>query len=167
MRRAAAEALLQFIKRGMPEDEAVALISSWLDDVDTWALTDPLAWCVSKLLIRNEEIAGVMRDWGRSQNRWRRRMAIVPYVDLCMKGQYRPEYAPMILEAVRPHMTDREFFVAKAVGWALRQLSYHEPEMVMGFLEENHHLMTKLALREGSRKLQLPSSDRKKKQRQS
>lgn len=153
VRRAAEEAMLQFIGRGMRENEAIPIISDWIDDIHTWALTDPLGWCVGQLLIRNVDLGSILRQWGKSGNRWRRRMAVVPYVDLCMKGQYRPEYGPMILEAVRPHIGDREFFVGKAVGWALRQLSYHEPDMVRMFIEENKDSMTRLVTREGSRKL--------------
>jgi 3-methyladenine DNA glycosylase AlkD len=152
VRRAAAESMLHFIPRGMVEEDAVDLISEWLDDIDTWALTDPLGWCMGKLLIRNPEVSKVLAEWGRSDNRWRRRMSILPYVDICTKNQYRPEYGKMILGALEPHLGDREFFVAKAVGWALRQMSYHEPEMVGNFIRTHRDGMSKLAIREGSRK---------------
>jgi 3-methyladenine DNA glycosylase AlkD len=80
-------------------------------------------------------------------------MSILPYIEICQKGQYRPEYGPMLIEAVRPHLSDKEFFVGKAVGWALRELSKHEPELVRAFIRENREPITPLALREGSRKL--------------
>jgi 3-methyladenine DNA glycosylase AlkD len=80
-------------------------------------------------------------------------MAILPYLELSMHKQYRPEYAPLVLEAVTPHLTDPEFFVGKAVGWVLRQLSYHEPDLMRRFLKENATQMTPLVLRESSRKL--------------
>jgi hypothetical protein len=37
--------------------------------------------------------------------------------------------------------------------WALRQLSYHEPELVPQFIEHHKSEMTRLVIREGSRKL--------------
>jgi 3-methyladenine DNA glycosylase AlkD len=153
IRRAAAESMLHFIPRGMGEGDAVGLISEWLDDIDTWALTDPLGWCMGKLIVGNPDLSEVLVEWGRSDNRWRRRMSILPYVDICTKNQYRPEYGNMILKALEPHLGDREFFVAKAVGWALRQLSYHEPEMVGEYISQHRDQMSKLAIREGSRKL--------------
>lgn len=152
-RRAAAEALLEFIKRGMPSSEALTLIDSWIDDIDTWALTDPLSWCVGKLLLRSAEIQNILREWGKSAHIWRRRMAIVPYLEILSHGQYRPEYAPWVLDAMRPHLGDPEFFVGKAVGWVLRQLSYHVPSLVRRFIKENTSRMTPLVLREGGRKL--------------
>ena len=80
-------------------------------------------------------------------------MSILPYIEICTKGQYRPEYRSRVLGALEPHLADREFFVSKAVGWALRQLSYHEPEMVGNFIRLNRDLMSRLAIREGSRRL--------------
>jgi 3-methyladenine DNA glycosylase AlkD len=153
VRRAATEAMLQFLKRGMPEQEALPLIDVWLEDIDTWALTDPLGWCLSKLLITNPELKETLKEWGNSDNIWRRRMSILPYVDLCLKGQYSKEYAAWILEAITPHISDKEFYIQRAVGWALRQLSYHEPELVRSFIEQHKSQMTRLVIREGSRKL--------------
>ncbi len=155
VRRAAEEALLQFIKRGMPEHDTLQLIDSWINDIDTWALTDPLAWGVSKLLISNPKLKRILSFWGESEHIWRRRMAIVPYVDLCLKGQYRKEYASWILEAIRPHIGDKEFYIQRAVGWALRQLSYHEPDLVRCFIDEYQSQMSRLVIREGSRRLEL------------
>jgi 3-methyladenine DNA glycosylase AlkD len=85
-RRAAAEALLHFIKRGMPTSEALGIIDSWITDADTWALTDPLGWCVGKLLIKSPDVRGILRGWGKSEDVWRRRMAVVPYVELSVHG---------------------------------------------------------------------------------
>jgi 3-methyladenine DNA glycosylase AlkD len=152
-RRAAAESLLQFIKRGMPPSQVLGLIDAWIDDIDTWALTDPLSWCVGKLLIKSPHVRDVLREWGTSERIWRRRMAVVPYLELSVHGQYRSEYASLILEAMTPHLGDPEFFVGKAVGWVLRQLSYHEPDLVRRFIAENKPQMTPLVLRESSRKL--------------
>lgn len=153
VRRAAAEVMLQFLKRGRPEQEVMQLVDAWIDDIDTWALTDPLGWCVGQLLIKNPSLRMILKEWGKSGNKWRRRMAIVPYVELSLRDQYRPEYGSWILEAVTPHIGDSEFFVGKAVAWALRQMSYHAPELVRQFIEEHKTQMTQLVIREGSRKL--------------
>jgi 3-methyladenine DNA glycosylase AlkD len=80
-------------------------------------------------------------------------MAVLPYLELSLHGQYRPEYAAWICEAMTPHLNDSQFFVGKAVGWVLRQLSYHEPQLVHRFIKENGPRMTPLVLRESSRRL--------------
>ena len=52
-----------------------------------------------------------------------------------------------------PHISDTEFFVGKAAGWVLRELSKRDPDLVKTFIDENRSTMTKLVIREGSRKL--------------
>lgn len=91
---------------------------------------------MGKLLIKSPQIRGILREWGKREHVLRRRMAVVPYLELSMHGQYRPEYASLLFEAVTPHLGDPEFFVGKAVGWVLRQLSYHEPGLVRRFVAE-------------------------------
>lgn len=52
-----------------------------------------------------------------------------------------------------PHLSDSEFFVGKAVGCVLRQLSHHEPALMRRFTMKNKSRMTPLVLRESSRRL--------------
>ena len=104
-------------------------------------------------MIVNPKLRTKLNKWGKNDNFWRRRMAIVPFLELCMRGQYRKEYGSWILTAVIPHLSDSEFFVAKAVGWVLRQLSSHEPELVREFIREHQAKINRVAYREGSRKL--------------
>lgn len=78
---------------------------------------------------------------------------MLPYVHLAKKRIYKKEYAEKALNAIMPHLTDKEFFVAKAVGWVLRELSKREPELVGRFIEENRERMTKLSIREGSKRI--------------
>jgi len=46
-----------------------------------------------------------------------------------------------------------KFFIRKAIGWALREMSQKDPKAVFDFLEENKGRMSGLSFREGSRKL--------------
>jgi len=152
-RLAAIEIMEKYSAKG---DKSVALqmISDMIDDVDTWALTDPLCIiCLGTLLIRDWSIQESIASWWKSENIWRRRATVVPYLHLSKKGFHKAEYTDWILRAMKPHLSDKEFFVGKAVGWVLRELSKREPQIVRGFIEENRVAMTKLALREGSKKL--------------
>ncbi|UCH05754.1 MAG: DNA alkylation repair protein [Candidatus Thorarchaeota archaeon] len=152
-RLAAIEIMEKYSAKG---DKSVALqmISDMIDDIDTWALTDPLCIvCLGTLLIRDWSIEETIASWRESENFWRRRATVLPYQHLSKKGFHRSEYTDRILRALNPHLSDKEFFVGKAVGWVLRELSKREPEMVRGYIEENRAVMTKLAIKEGSKKL--------------
>ena len=135
-------------------DTALDLISDMIDGLDTWSLIDPLCIvCMGNLLIRDPKFERKWTNWRESENFWRRRATVLPYVHLSKKTHHLPEYNSMILDGLRPHLSDKEFFVGKAVGWVLRELSKREPDLVRSFIDEHKGQMTKLSIREGSKKL--------------
>ncbi|MHA2179737.1 MAG: DNA alkylation repair protein [Candidatus Thorarchaeota archaeon] len=135
-RLAAIDVLKVFAKKG-PVEEALNIADSWIDSADTWAIIDPLCSpCI-----------------GLSDNFWRRRASVLPFLHLALKSQYKTEFNAKILEAVTPHISDNEFFVGKAAGWVLRELSKRDPDLVREYFEKYNERMTKLVIREGSKKL--------------
>lgn len=152
-RLAAIDVLKEYSKKGSV-DNALEIADNWVDDADTWAITDPLSSpTIGSLILRDPKVEVVLKSWQTSDNFWRRRCSFLPYLHLCLKTQYKPEYAHRILEVVTPHISDKEFFVGKAAGWVLRELSKREPEQVRVYFETHRHRMTKLVIREGSKKL--------------
>ncbi|MFW9910999.1 MAG: DNA alkylation repair protein [Candidatus Thorarchaeota archaeon] len=152
-RLAAIETLEKYSAKGNIEI-AFAMIDRMVDDVDTWSTVDPLCIvCLANIIIRDPDYEKQIAKWRTSNNFWRRRASILPYVHLSKKRIYRREYAERSLAAIEPHLSDTEFFVAKAVGWVLRELSKREPEVVRRFIDNNRDRMTKLSIREGSKKL--------------
>jgi len=55
-------------------------------------------------------------------------------------------------------LTDREFFIRKALGWVLRDTSPRRPELVSDSLLPRAALVSGLTLREATR--HLPAADR-------
>jgi 3-methyladenine DNA glycosylase AlkD len=152
-RVAAIRVLERYARRG---DVFLALnvASRWIDDVDTWGLVDPLGTiCMGTLLLRNCSIKKTLTEWSMSENFWRRRASILPYLHLSKKSVYKAEYTERILQAIRPHISDKEFFVGKAAAWVLRELSKREPEIVRAFIDQQRDVMTRLVIREASKKL--------------
>ena len=152
-RIAAIDVMKEYAMKGSI-DIAMKMADLWIDDADTWAITDPLSSpIIGSLILRDPKVEDVLKSWRHSDNFWRRRCSFLPYLHLAHKTQYKPEYAPKILEVVTPHISDMEFFVGKAAGWVLRELSKREPDLVRGYFETHRHEMTKLVIREGSKKL--------------
>jgi 3-methyladenine DNA glycosylase AlkD len=158
-RLAAVSAMKRYAKTS-DIDRTLSIISAWVDNLDTWAVLDPLAiYCVGTLLVRDSHIAATLVDWGRSGNFWRRRASMLPYILLCRKEFYREEYADTILAVLKPHLPDRELFVQKAVGWVLRELSTRDPVRVDSFIIENRNIMARLTAREGGKKLKTSANE--------
>jgi 3-methyladenine DNA glycosylase AlkD len=154
-RVAAIDVMKEYARKG---DVSIALTIAdcWIDDADTWGLTDPLCSpTIGILLLRDPSVEETLKSWRLSENFWRRRCSVLPYLYLSLKAQYKPEYGKKILDAVTPHISDQEFFVGKAAGWVLRELSKRDPTLVSRYFREHRNKMTKLVIREGSEKLQL------------
>ncbi|MFW9965561.1 MAG: DNA alkylation repair protein [Candidatus Thorarchaeota archaeon] len=150
---AAIESLEKYSAKGDIKS-AFTMIDRMIDDIDTWSVLDPLCIvCLANVIIRDAAYEKKIARWRKSSNFWRRRATVLPYVHLAKKRIYREGYAERALAAIIPHLSDDEFFVAKAVGWVLREFSKREPDLVRRFIEENRAEMTKLSIREGSKKL--------------
>ena len=64
-----------------------------------------------------------MRAWARDDDLWVRRTAI-----LCQLGSHEATDLSLLLDCIGPSVERREFFLAKAIGWALRQYAHEGPE---------------------------------------
>ncbi len=153
VRRAAIDVMKKYVKKG---DISIALeiMSDWIDDIDTWALMDPLCSpCLGILLLRDNALEKTFKSWQDSPNFWRRRASVLPYLHLAKKTIYKPVFSPKIIKMVIPHISDKEFFVGKAAAWVLRELSKRDPTTIKEFMEQNRENMTPLVIREGGRLL--------------
>lgn len=121
--------------------EDLITTKSWWDTVDGLGSTavSPLCW-------RYDATALVQR-WSRSPNLWLNRAAIQHQRG--WKGNTDVEFVLSICEA---HSDSREFFVAKAIGWALRDLARLDAPEVRDFLRAHPELST-VAVREARRGL--------------
>ena len=65
------------------------------------------------------DIAPVLRAWSVDDDMWKRRSAIIAQVRL--KGA--TDFS-LLAECIEPNRGDREFFIRKAIGWALRAYAW-------------------------------------------
>ncbi len=103
---------------------------SW-DSVDSFArtLSGP-AWRDGQ--VPDELILG----WAVSPDFWWRRVALVSSVALNVRSQGGQGDIPRTLAVCRLLVDDHADMVVKAMSWALRELIAHDPQAVIGFLDE-------------------------------
>ena len=53
-------------------------------------------------------------------------------------------------------LDEREFFIRKAIGWVLREVSKKRPELTYAFLERHRDRVSRLSLQEGAKYLPAP-----------
>jgi 3-methyladenine DNA glycosylase AlkD len=81
---------------------------------------------------------------------WTRRAAVLIHAVPARQGKLDHRYAwPSF--AARLH--EKEFFIRKAIGWALRECVKHYPERVVEFVQQHRGAMSGLTLREATRNL--------------
>jgi 3-methyladenine DNA glycosylase AlkD len=137
------------------DDGAVwALISSWVPQFDGWAIADSVAKAGERRLAAHPERLDEVEGWTASSHLWTRRAALV-FTLGWSKGRH-PSAEDLarrerILGWAAGYVTDREWFIQKAVAWWLRSLSRHDPERVRAFLEVHGAEMKPFARREAMR----------------
>ena len=137
------KAMQKFLKReDISRLKYLIVTKSWWDTVDL------LAKVVGSLVIRIEGYDQIMLEWSKDSNIWLRRVAIL--YQLSLKEKVDEGLLEKILLA---NLGDNEFFINKAVGWALRDYSKFNPEWVKEFIENNKMNMANLSLREASKYL--------------
>ena len=133
----------KFLKReDISRLKYLIVTKSWWDTVDL------LAKVVGSLVIRIEGYDQIMLEWSKDSNIWLRRVAMLH--QLSFKEKVDEGLLEKILLA---NLGDNEFFINKAVGWALRDYSKFNPEWVTKFIEKNRENMANLSLREASKYL--------------
>ncbi len=133
----------KFLKReDISRLKYLIVTKSWWDTVDL------LAKVVGSLVIRIEGYDQIMLEWSKDSNIWLRRVAMLH--QLSFKEKVDEGLLEKILLA---NLGGNEFFINKAVGWALRDYSKFNPEWVTKFIEKNRENMANLSLREASKYL--------------
>ena len=135
------KAMQKFLKReDISRLKYLIVTKSWWDTVDL------LAKVIGSLVIRIEGYDQIMLEWSKDSNIWLKRVAILHQLSL------KEKVDKQILERILVgNLGDSEFFINKAIGWALRNYSKYNPEWVREFIKKNKDNMASLSIREASK----------------
>jgi 3-methyladenine DNA glycosylase AlkD len=114
---------------------------SWWDTVD-----DIAANLVGPLVSDHPNLLEVMDQWIQDENLWIRRTALI--FQLKWKKQTDTR---RLFSYCSQLMHERDFFIRKAIGWALRQYSKTDPRAVEQFIRNNQLKLSPLSIKEGSK----------------
>lgn len=135
----------------------LSLLERFVRESRTWALVDGLAGDVVGRIVEADpgRAAPVLDRWARDPDFWVRRASLLGELRGLRTG------APLDRFVARadPMLEEREFFIRKAIGWILREVSKKRPDLTFVFLRENLGKVSGLTLREGAK--YLPASQRR------
>lgn len=117
--------------------EELALKHSWWDSVDG------LANIGGAVLRRNPPARGVVWDWSAHESFWINRLAI-----LHQNGWGAETDEKALFKLCLTHAASEEFFIRKAIGWALRDYAWTNAAAVQSFVAANRARLSALSVRE-------------------
>ncbi|MCL1840738.1 MAG: DNA alkylation repair protein [Propionibacteriaceae bacterium] len=126
----------------VPRLRELVVTKSWWDTVDC------LDVIVGDIALRHPEVNQTLLGWSVDDNFWLRRLAIDHQLirhDLTDTG--------LLEQIIANNMGQTEFFINKAIGWALRDYSKTNPDWVRDFIARHRDQMAPLSIREASKYL--------------
>jgi 3-methyladenine DNA glycosylase AlkD len=121
--------------------EELIITKSW------WDTVDGLGSVAVSPLTDKFGCEKLIDKWNESPNMWLNRAAIQH-----QRGRRFETDVKLVLQYCDDHADSKEFFIVKAIGWALRDLSPVSPSAVRKFLKE-HPDLGRVAVREAERGL--------------
>lgn len=128
----------------LPVYDEMIVTGAWWDHVDEVA-THPLR---DLLQAFPREMKKTMRAWSRDDDMWRRRSSII-----CQVGLRGATDVDLLHACIQPSIGSKEFFLRKAIGWALRDLAKTDPDGVALYVKEHEHELSGLSKREALKHL--------------
>ncbi len=135
----------------LPLYEEMIVTGSW------WDLVDALATKRLGEILRNEPapMRKAMRTWSRSGDMWKRRSAI-----LCQITFKRDTNLDLLFELIEPSLSSKEFFLRKAIGWALRSYAWTDERPIVRYVASNRARLSPLSLREALKNVRSSSLEK-------
>ena len=123
----------------LPMFEKMVVTGAWWDFVDEIATHR-----LRELLERYPRgMSRRMRSWSRDQNLWKRRSSII-----CQINRKDETDLDLLFDCIEPNLSHRDFFVRKAIGWALRDLAWTDLGTVETYVERHYDRLSPLSRRE-------------------
>jgi 3-methyladenine DNA glycosylase AlkD len=130
----------------LPLYEEMIVSGAW------WDYVDVLASHHLGAILRHDakRMTPVMRRWARATDSlWKRRAAI-----LCQLGFKGETDLRLLYDCIEPNLGHTDFFIRKAIGWALRQHAWTDPKEVRRYVAANRERLSPLSLREALKNIE-------------
>ncbi len=128
------------------------LVENLLRRSHTWALVDWLCTKIAAPLIEREpDVAEpILRRWSIDGDFWIRRASMLSLLPALRAGGGDFELFASFASTM---VSEKEFFIRKAIGWVLRDVSKKRPQLAYDFLNLHLNEVSGLTFREGSKYL--------------
>jgi 3-methyladenine DNA glycosylase AlkD len=141
--RMAATMLLDLHVAHLDPDD-LGMLERFVRDSKTWALVDPLSGDVIGKMNLEYPLGRSLDEWARDEDFWIRRSSLLAELRALKEGAVFGPFArraDLMLE-------EKEFFIRKAIGWVLREMSKKRPDEVYEWIASRTHRAAGVTMRE-------------------
>lgn len=126
-------------------------LEAFFSKANTWAHVDWLAISVAGPLVERYVSANTrLKRWAKHENYWLRRAALLALLEPLRRGE--GDFEAFEAYAV-PMLEEKEFFIRKAIGWILREVSKKRPHLTVDFVNRHRGRLSGLSYREATKRL--------------
>jgi 3-methyladenine DNA glycosylase AlkD len=155
-RRMAASILLGLHPKRVGADD-LAVLERLIRASRTWALVDGLAVdVVGGIRLADASVKPVLDRWATDADFWVRRASLLGELRAVKRGG---DLTPFLRRA-EAMLDEKEFFIRKAIGWVLREISKTRPAEVAAWLAPRTGRASGVTMREATRYLPGPDAER-------
>ncbi len=126
--------------------EDMGKINQYVVNKSWWDTIDFLCKVIGAVGLRDDRIKKLMIKWSLADNIWMKRTAIEH--QLCLKEKTDKA---LLEDIILNCLGSDEFFINKAIGWALRDYSKFNPDWTRSFIGKYQDKMSKLTIKEASK----------------
>ncbi|AKG20667.1 DNA alkylation repair protein [Calothrix sp. 336/3] len=119
-------------------------------DIKEWNTCDWFCVKVLNPLIKQQgkSCAAAVMQWCKAENLWRKRASVVSFVNIAKHGDRNfPNFTQMLLNTCGVVVQSPERFAQTGIGWALRELSLSDRNLVIDFIKTNSTYFSSEGLR--------------------
>ena len=121
------EQLIQFAPR----------LTKWADKIDNWADSDTLCGIYARIFEASpKSLLKTYKIWNKHKNPWLRRCSMVAVFYYSRFRKKQPSFK-LAVSIVKPHLSAKEHYVQKAVGWTTREMYNVYPIETTQFITDN------------------------------
>lgn len=130
------------VPASFPVYERFVVEGAWWDFVD-----DTATHLIRHLVLEfGEQTWPLVDRWNEDDDMWRRRSSLI-----CQVGARERTDVDRLFRYCLARAEETEFFIRKAIGWALRDYAYVDPEAVAGFVSSHRGRLSGLSFREATK----------------
>ena len=129
-------------------EHALSSLRSLCESRSWWDTIDALSKIIGAGVQRHPSWEQAMDSWSIDPDMWIRRVAILHQL-----GQGHKTDTERLFRIVLRNSGDPAFFIRKAIGWALRDLAWQQPNVVAAFADAHLSELSPLSVKEATKNL--------------